>query len=309
MMTLTTIIPTDGSAPEILARTLRSLAQCARPQQHVETIVVENGPAQRARAIIQEHLPMIAGRYLYHPVGNKSAALNAALRHTESEVIVFFDDDVRLSRDVLKIYASAAERLSGRFWGGPTGVDYDHAPPDWLMGYLPRSAKGFTLSATETDQIDRPTFLGFNWAARATDLRRAGGFDENRGPGAPTGATGQESSMQQRLISDGLRGAYLADAMVWHYVPQSRCSQEWLIDRAFRHGVEMALSDAPAAAVTTRLKRRMFLRPAQRLVASFTRDPRHEFRAAFSASRDRGIAHGLKLKMAQPYYRDRARLA
>jgi hypothetical protein len=76
-----------------------------------------------------------------------------------------------------------------------------------------------------------------------------------------------------------------------------------------RQRVEMALSDAPAAAAAARLKRRMLLRPAQRIVASFTKDPRHEFRAAFSASRDRGIAHGLKLKRAQPYYRGRARLA
>jgi glycosyltransferase involved in cell wall biosynthesis len=296
MMTLTTIIPTDGSAPEILARTLRSLAQCARPTQHVETIVVENGPAQRASAIIQEHLPMIAGRYLYHPVGNKSAALNVAMRHTESDVLIFFDDDVRLSPDVLNAYASAAERLPGRFWGGPTGVDYDDAPPDWLMGYLPRSAKGFTLSATETDRIDRPMFLGCNWAARAIDLRRAGGFDENRGPGSPTGATGQEASMQQRLISCGLRGAYLPDAMVWHYVPQSRCSQEWLIARAFRHGVEVALIDAPASTLRSRMRQRMLVRPTERVIAALTRDPEREFRAAFGASRDRGIAHGLALK-------------
>ena len=75
----------------------------------------------------------------------------------------------------------------------------------------------------ETD-FDRPDFLGFNWAASASDLIRMGGFNEERGPG--TVSRGQETDMQERMLKDGMRGRYLPDALVWHYVPRARCSPE-----------------------------------------------------------------------------------
>jgi len=84
-------------------------------------------------------------------------------------------------------------------------------------------------------------FLGFNWAAHSQDLRRVGGFDPNFGPGSPTGARGQESNMQLRLQASNVRPQYVADAMVWHFVPESRCSVEWSLDRVYQHAVESGL--------------------------------------------------------------------
>ena len=65
-------------------------------------------------------------------------------------------------------------------------------------------------------------YLGCNWAAFTGDLRAAGGFDANFGPGSPTGATGQEAEMQERLLARGVRQVDVPDALVWHYVPEER---------------------------------------------------------------------------------------
>jgi GT2 family glycosyltransferase len=86
--------------------------------------------------------------------------------------------------------------------------------------------------------------MGFNWAAYLADLKAAGGFDYRKGPGAPTGSVGQETDMQRRLLRLGMRGLYLPEAVVWHYVAKSRCTPEWALAHAFRSGLCCALDAA-----------------------------------------------------------------
>jgi GT2 family glycosyltransferase len=85
-------------------------------------------------------------------------------------------------------------------------------------------------------------FLGFNWAAFAEDLHAVGGFDYRKGPGSPTKSVGQETDMQERLLQAGRHGRYVPGAMVWHYVPRSRCSPDWALERAYRIGVQWGLT-------------------------------------------------------------------
>jgi hypothetical protein len=179
---------------------------------------------------------------MYVSVGNKSLALNTALEGLNDCLVVFTDDDVRLHPDTLCAYAEAAKSdPCDRFYGGPTGVDYELPPPKWILEYLPVSAKGRRAEAGTTLTTE-PAFLGCNWAAFARDLRRVGGFNASKGPGARSGSTGQETDMQVRLLNAGLVGRYVPAAMVWHFVPASCCSQEWALRRAYRHGIERGLN-------------------------------------------------------------------
>ncbi|NNF57144.1 MAG: glycosyltransferase, partial [Rhodothermaceae bacterium] len=107
---LTVLIPTHGRAT-LLARTLDSLAECDRPDAYRETVVVENGPPAGARDLVAraaEAHPGLRLRYLHVERANKSHALNEALATVEQGLVVFFDDDVRLSPGVLVAYAEAA---------------------------------------------------------------------------------------------------------------------------------------------------------------------------------------------------------
>lgn len=221
---------------ELLRRTLDSLAECRLPAGFRGVVVIENGPPRGVEAVVREGRPELRARYVYREEGNKSAALNAALEELRGAWIVFADDDVRFDPGQLGVYADAtAGAESGCFFGGPTSVDYEEPPPDWLRPYLPPSARGWQPSAD--DDPERLIFLGFNWAAHADELLAAGGFDPNRGPGARTRSVGQETDMQQRLLERGLHSRYLPDARVWHYVPRERCSKEWVLERARRQGI------------------------------------------------------------------------
>ncbi|MEM8598294.1 MAG: glycosyltransferase [Bacteroidota bacterium] len=231
---LTVLIPTHGRAT-LLERTLDSLAACPKPTIYRETVVVENGPQEGAEALVAARPAGERVRYLYVERANKSHALNEALETVAPGLVVFFDDDVRLAPDILDAYdAAAAGRERGAFFGGPFSIDYEEAPPDWLRPHFPFSARG-----VEFDDWPRPDyFLGFNWAAFADDIQEAGGFDPNHGPGSPTGASGQESSMQRLLRRRGTEQIKVPGARVWHYVPRARCSPAWALHRKYRAGLE-----------------------------------------------------------------------
>lgn len=165
------VVIATADRQDLLRRTLESLATCRKPDSYRGTIVVENGPKGGAEEVVGEYESPLGAEYMYVSVGNKSLALNAVLEHVDDCLMVFADDDVRLHPDTLCAYAEAAQSdPCDRFYGGPTGVDYELAPPNWILEYLPPSAKGWRAEPGTTLTTE-PDFLGFNWAAFARDLR------------------------------------------------------------------------------------------------------------------------------------------
>lgn len=234
------VIPTHGR-PDLLKRTLDSLAECRIPDSLVRTVVIENGGTPNAEQVVVGAAAKLKASYRFTPQGNKSAALNLVLPDIEDGLVVFFDDDIRLAPHVLEAYVSAASRFGeGHFFGGPFGVDYEQEPPQWLKRYLTPCALGWEPEPDNWVRKKGTTdFVGFNWAVFASDLAQAGPFNPDVGPSCV--ATGQESDMQIRLRAKGIKPQYVEAAKVWHYVPASRCSPEWTIARAYRSGAGSAM--------------------------------------------------------------------
>jgi GT2 family glycosyltransferase len=224
----------------LLARTLACLAECRRPEGFAGTLVVENGRRAGTERVVRNAPASLDVRYLFEPAGNKSKALNAALAQVDDGLVVFLDDDIRAGPDLLEVYARAARRAgAGQFFGGPVEPEYEEAPPAWLLEFLPKSARGWR-PRDPADVKRHPLFLGFNWAAFATDLRGVGGFSEHLGPGSDAGM-GDEREMQLRMVAAGLEAEYVPQALVHHWVPRDRCSPQWALERAYRHGVGRGL--------------------------------------------------------------------
>jgi hypothetical protein len=242
--------------------------------------------------------------YLYQETSNKSLALNRALEEIGDALVVFFDDDVRIGTETLVAYErQAGEAKRGLFLGGPTGVDYqDGPPPQWLSAFLPASLLGWSLDSGTT-WVEEPLFLGFNWAAYSEDLRRCGGFNTAVGPGSPTRSTGQERDMQERLLQAGLRGRYVADAKVWHYVTAAECTPAYALQRAFRHAVEGGLrfeDHSPHLLGIPRwLVRRLMWSYLRALCASLFRPEPLRFKAWYDHVVLRGLVHGYRARNEQ----------
>lgn len=235
-----TILIASHGRPESLVRTLSTIEACEKPPQYRGTVVVENGGRFATEEVVARFGEV---RYLFHEIGNKSLALNFALPHIESGLVVYTDDDVRFSSAILTVYAEAFGRHGPEFfYGGRLMIDYELEPQDWLKKHLPRSVSGWSLGEQER-LIDREEwFFGANWAADRDLVLGLGGFDQNYGPGSPTGARGQESQMQHRLQEAGHRGVYVPTATAWHFVAKDRCTQGWALERTRQHGLSVGLA-------------------------------------------------------------------
>lgn len=230
------VIPTS-SRSALLERTLASLSKCEIPERVREIRVIENGPRCGAESITAHFAESLPLRYLHTEQANKSLALNQAIADLSHELVIFFDDDLRFSKKIISAYCEASDNYTDqRFFGGPFKCDYVSLPADQVLPFLPVSARGW--SSMQGNLCNDKFFIGFNWAAYARDIKACGHFDERFGPGSSSGATGQETSLQSRLMGAGCEPVYVAEALVWHFVPETRCSRDWTMDRMFKNGIE-----------------------------------------------------------------------
>ena len=295
------MIATAGR-PELLGSTLESLALCRKPASYAETIVIENGEKSGAEEVARSSESGLRTRYLHIAVRNKSAALNAALDLLPDCLIHFIDDDARIGGETLCAYADAAAGLSGNvFFGGPVGIDYVAPPPEWLVEYLPASARGWQPLKLPRAPRDW-AFLGTNWAAFSADLKRIGGFSEHLGPGSLSGASGQESEAQARMRRAGCARRYVPAAISWHFVPADRCSPEWAIDRFRRQGIFLAADLWQRGSLDSMLARYLVFARRMPKLALLLASPGapYEFRRRYVRAFWDGFQHGLRSFDAQP---------
>ncbi len=292
------VLIATAARPELLTRTLDSLASCALPDTFREVIVVENGGRRGVEEAVANASPSLRARYMFREEPGKCGALNAGLATLDPGLVVFLDDDVRLAPETLTAYTQAAAAQPRAYYGGPCAVDYETPPPSYLIKYLPFSARGWEPEGTYG--ADRPMhFLGFNWAAHAEDVRAAGGFPEHVGPGQVV-RVGDEDFVQDALLQRGLAWEYVPAARVWHWVPRERSDARWLIERGYHNGRSRA-SLTPSGGVGVfgcpwwvwrRWVTSQLRSAATRLVGS----EQGRFRAAYGLSINRGLLHGYREK-------------
>jgi GT2 family glycosyltransferase len=232
--------------PALLRRTLDSLAECDKPAGYQGVVVVENGSRSGLDGVVAEFGPQHGVKYLFSEPPNKSLALNRTLKALGEALVVFTDDDVCVPKGTLVAYANAAQNGRGReFYGGPIVPDYEgEPPPTWLLRYLPRSAAGWKLDVAVKIPISQPEFIGPNFAAFAADVLRVGGFDIRLGPGRHMASPGEDTEIQERLLAHGVRGYYLPDAAMRHFVRSGAATPAFAIERAERNGICWGISQA-----------------------------------------------------------------
>ena len=235
------VIPSYGR-PDLLRRTLHSLVEAEWPASFTGVWVVENGPQTGLEALCREFAARLPLHYVHEPRLGLSAARNAGARACQGEVILFLDNDVRVVPGALRAYAQAfADHPEAGAFGGPLRPDYETPPHDWLLPYLPWSATGLD-HGPDNRLLDEPLLTGGNHAVNRQVLMEAGFFDPIGATGK-RGGLGEETRLQERILAGGRRLVYVAGAAVWHYVPASDCSPQWVLGRVFRHGLTLGLLD------------------------------------------------------------------
>ena len=228
------IIATWNNADRIDG-TLRSICAMRVPDDlNWDVVVVNNNCTDHTDDVVGRYQELLPLRLVREQRQGLSHARNAGLAVASGELIIFGDDDIRVSPAWLMAYMFAfRENPAGYFFGGPVLSDYEAGPPsEEIRDFAAASVVGVDLGAKER-VLDRPAFIGPNWACRRVDLDHYGGFDPELGLNPEKGQVlvGEEKELMRRMMEDGIRPLYLPRASVEHFVPAEKCRLRHIADR------------------------------------------------------------------------------
>lgn len=220
--------------PENLEASVRALREQLDQVPGSRLLVVDNDQQPSAAEVMGR---LSAGdarvRYLHEPRPGIAAARNRALDETETDLLVFIDDDERPSSQWLRSLIGAWETYRSTAVAGPVLSRLAEPVDPWITagGYFERlrHRTGTTVQTAATNNL-----LLDMGQVRALRLR----FDEGFGLSG-----GSDTVFTRQLVARGGRIIWCDEAPVYDVVPDDRATRAWVKARARRIGN----SDARAA--------------------------------------------------------------
>jgi glycosyltransferase involved in cell wall biosynthesis len=290
------VIISTYNREDSLRDTLRSLAGLSTKESW-ELIVVDNNSTDNTRAVVAEAASgfPVELRYLFEAEQGKFAALNKAILASRGEIIATTDDDALIEPDWLDRAAEGLGRFNCDFVGGKVLPIWGGTRPEWLpdrpglhwavIALLDLGAESVEFGC---DRIPWP--LGVNEVTRRDAFTRVGLFDNNLGRKAGTLRNQANREWHLRARAAGVRGFYVPEMVVHHYVPADRLKKNYFRRWLYWHGIsrailyeklgvdmqspdqsEMDFSNVPHIAGVPRYLYRTFLETFSKLAASCVR--------------------------------------
>lgn len=208
-----------------------------------ELLIIDNACRDETRKVIekfQKDLPIV---FLEQPKQGKNNALNKALPLIKGDLVMFTDNDIIPSIDLIDIYVDAGKKnpdvsiFSGK-------ILPDIALPLWIdqSWHRIRSALGI-YDKGEADLAILPQDVwGGNMMLRNEVFKQGYSFNTRVGPSGKNYIMGSETELLLKLENAGYKALYVAKCTVFHQIRQEQLSLSWLRQRAFRSGKGVAFN-------------------------------------------------------------------
>ncbi len=232
-MTATVLICTYNRVERLL-ETLDSLRRQEGVPGGWDVLIVDNNSKDRTAEVVQScaadfPVPL---RYVLEPQQGKSHALNTGLGLTAADLVIFTDDDVRLTPGWLRAATHALQddpRID--YVGGPVRPIWGAPAPSWFpattsnlwgtVAVLDYGPEEFEFEAR------RRVPLGANMAVRRRLIEQAGGFSPVFGRRGAALLGQEQAEFFYRTRRLGARGRYVPAMAVEHHVPASRLTRRY----------------------------------------------------------------------------------
>jgi len=199
-MRISAIICTWNRA-SLLAETLSYFERLRVPADvEWELIAVDNNSTDQTAAILATFEGRLPLRRAFEPQPGKSRAANLAVRLAKGEVLLWTDDDVRVSAGWLASYVEAARLHPEASWfGGPVEAWFATEPPPWIARNIGSLTEPYALiDHGPTDKpLNEEAVVGANLGLRAA-VARAFPFNEQIGPPGNAALRGEETELLGR---------------------------------------------------------------------------------------------------------------
>ncbi len=246
LMRLDVVVPTYKRS-QLLRRTIASLIEAPIPETLEVTIfIIDNNSEDDTERVVLE-LQAQTDRHLVYVLETNqgsSHARNAGIRAGIGDIIGFIDDDEEIHQDWYNVIAREFEDPATQFIGGPYLPNWGAPPPPWLPpGYhsvigvvvpKPRSPFGGSFQAN---------LMGGNAVIRRSVFDNIGLYSTKLGRSGKGLLSDEDAQFYRRLCSAGLRGMYVPDLIIHHYIPAGRLTRSYHRRWCYWRGVSQGYGD------------------------------------------------------------------
>jgi glycosyltransferase involved in cell wall biosynthesis len=231
------VVATRNRAAQLLSLVRRLYDQIGEVGD-TEIVIVDNRSTDDTRVaverLIQSHSNQTPLRYFYESQLGLSPARNAGVRVAQGKYVIFIDDDVEPEPGWLEAYRRQVKLAPNlRAAGGPIeprpepNVDLpllDHRYL-WVYGHLDYGEGTLLLNS-------RQTLHGGNMLFNRTTFLELGGLADLCGHRGDSLGGGEEHDLLARVRREfPISCYYVGKAKVYHRIPGSRATREWVIGR------------------------------------------------------------------------------
>lgn len=226
---------------QLLRRTIASLLRATVPENLVVTIfIIDNNSEDDTEQTVREMQTSTHRRLIYIRERNQgiSYARNTGIREGTGELIGFIDDDEEIEADWYEVIAREFAVPTTQFIGGPYLPNWAAPAPAWLPpGY--HSVIGVVVPKPRSPFGDGfpGILMGGNAVVRRTAFERIGLYSTKLGRIGKVLLTDEDAEFYDRLCGAGIRGMYVPDLVIHHYIPPSRLTRNYHRRWCFWRGV------------------------------------------------------------------------
>ena len=235
MTKLVSIVISTWNRSALLSRTLESITKLQCPSGvDWECVVVNNASTDDTDAIVERFAQGGRIRSIYWPTPGLAGARNAGVREAKGDFILITDDDVLVDQAWLTEAVHIKDEHNADLVYGRIEPDWESGPPRW---YSPLLAGTFGI----LDHGDKAGVTatgcgaGANHGFTSSAFQRLGGYNSSFGLDQNGLGGSEDEDLFQRAHRAGMVVAYQPNSRVSHFIPASRCSKQYLIER-FRRG-------------------------------------------------------------------------
>lgn len=214
MVSLSIIIPTYNRVAQ-LQNVLRALEAQDYPTEEFEVLVVSDGAIDGTEAFLRTYQPNYVLRPIFQPNQGVAAARNNGVQQARGEIVIFIDDDVVPSQQLVRQHAEthAAEGQNVVVLG-PMLTPDDHTMQPWVRWEQAMLYKQYDAMVGGKHPPTARQFFTGNTSLARCHLLNAGGFDHRF-------RRAEDVELAYRLADMGIRFVFNPQAHGYHYAERS----------------------------------------------------------------------------------------
>jgi len=211
-----------------------------------EVLVINNNCTDDTDAVIERHRAHLPLTRLFEKEPGLSSARNCGLDHARGDLVLWTDDDVKVSPGWLEAAAEGAERFpEAAGFAGPIRPWFPVKPDPQLMQAFPALKNGFCgldLGESPREMTGDEFAYGANMLYRSSAVAGLR-FNPALGPKGAQHGIWDDVEYQKRNRAGGGTFAWLPGMAVEHYVDPSRMTLQYLTTYYYGAGQSDAKRD------------------------------------------------------------------